>query len=142
MIRHALRTGILGVMAASMVGCGAAPTVTNGTAAAPPAAASSDVPLVEIPMQAAEVDLVAPQTMGAYDTQQWRGGRRFRFRRVFIRRVPYYVPYYYPTPYSSYIPYYTHYDPYYYYTPAYATPYFGGRSIVVRYGRRRGGRRR
>ena len=134
MIRKGVKSGLLGLRAASVVGCGATPPVPS----AEPPASTSEAPVVDIPREASEADLVAPERMANdYELQQWgwRGGRRYRFRRVIINTVPYYVPYYYPTTYPYYVPYYNYYDPTYYYVPAYSAPYFGARSVVVRYGR-------
>lgn len=135
MIKKALRLGFFGALAMSVVACGTPATLQSGQAPEK----SADAPLVDLPMQASEADLVAPQRLASdFETQQWgwRGGRRYRFRRVIIGAEPYYVPYYYPTTYPYYVPYYTYYDPSFYYVPAYSAPYFGSRSVIVRYGRR------
>ncbi len=136
MIKQVVKTGILGLMAASMVGCSAtAPTQPTGQNPA----SEANAPVVELPRQASANELVAPQNLDeAFETQQYafRRGHRFRFRRILIANVPYFVPYYYPTyvptNYPYYVPYYNYYDPTYYYVPAYYSPRFGGRSIVIR----------
>lgn len=146
MVQKVLRTGILGLLAVSMVGCSSmAPTQpTSATAPSQPTgvqAPDETAPIVEIPMEAKAQDLIPAETMGSYDAQQVSiyGGRRYRFRRIIIRSIPYYVPYYYPTNYyyNYWTPYYTTYDPYWYYSRAYAYPYFGSRFVSIRIRRHR-----
>lgn len=145
MVNQALRTGVLGLLAVSMVGCSSmAPSQpTSATAPSQPTgvqAPDATAPIVEIPMEATAQDLLPAETMGSFDTQQISrfGGRRYRFRRIIIRSTPYYVPYYYPTTYYNYwTPYYTTYDPSWYYSRAFVSPYFGSRYVSIRIRRRR-----
>lgn len=136
MIKHVMRTGLLGLLAASVFGCSA---TAPGQSSLPSATREANAPVVELPREASENELLAPHHLGgSFETQQFafRRGHRFRFRRILVANVPYYVPYYYPTYYPTnypyYVPYYNYYDPTYYYVPAYYAPRFGGRSIVVR----------
>jgi hypothetical protein len=115
-----------------MIGC-------HATASAPSEvpAAWAEIPALELPRQAGAEDLVADERRdGARATQVVARCGDFRFRRVILGSAPHYVPYYQPPAYASYVPYYASYDPDYYYVPAFASPGFGGRSRLVRYGRR------
>jgi len=131
MNRTGVTLSLLGLLAASAIGCQTAPPSGE-------APASSDAPLVELPREAREADLFAPSRLASEADMQlwnWHGGRRYRFRRILVGNVPYYVPYAHPSTSAHYVPYYSAYDPSYYYVPAYAAPVLGARSITVRYGR-------
>ena len=131
MIRTGVTLSLMGLLAMSGVGCSATPPSGE-------APASSEVPVVELPREAREAELVVPARI-ASDAESrlwgWHGGRRYRFRRILVGNVPHYVPYAHPSTSPTYVPYYSDYDPSYYYVPAYSVPALGARSITVRYGR-------
>lgn len=72
-------------------------------------------------------DLRAQPT--AFELQQ-RRGRRYRHRRIVIRGVPYYVPYF--AYQSYYLPDYLRTDPSWYYVYAYTGPNFTGSRRMIR----------
>ncbi|MNR81971.1 hypothetical protein D3C72_127230 [compost metagenome] len=129
MNRTGVTLSLLGLLATSGLGCSAAPPSGE-------APASSEVPVVELPREVREAELVAPARSAA-DVESlqgdWRG--RYRFRRVAVGTEPTYVPYVQPSSQAAYVPYYSDYDPAYYYVQAYSAPSLGARSHVVRYGR-------
>lgn len=138
MFQKGVTACLLGGLATGMVGCGGLPPAPSGNAML----ALPEAPLLRLPMEMHEAELVAPARVAtdeALHRQGWRGGSGYRFRRILIGREAYYVPYDKPSASPHYVPYYQDYDPSYYYVSAYAEPDLGARSLLVRYGRRGGG---
>lgn len=105
----------LGVSMVGMMGCSAiAPTQ----------------PVSELPARAQLQDATSQlDASAAYETQQ-RRGRRYRFRRIIISGIPYFVPY---VAYQNYyLPSYLRTDPTWYYVYAYTGPNFSGQRRLVR----------
>ena len=138
MIQKGVTACLLGWLAAGLVACGALPPLPSSEAPD----ALLDAPLLRLPMESHESELLAPARMAtdeALHRQGWRGGSDYRFRRILIGGEAYFVPYDKPSASSHYVPYYQDYDPSYYYVSAYAEPDLGARSRLIRFDRRGGG---
>ncbi len=116
----ALRVATLGLTLVGLFGCSAAPTQPG----------SVSTPAVALPAQSA---LSAPSpdlhAGSGYDVQQ-RRGRRYKFRRIVISGVPYFIPYYNFKDY--YLPNYQRYDTNWYYVYAYTGRNFSGERRLIR----------
>lgn len=111
-----LRTTTLGACLVGLLGCSATPPTQPAVESAPlPTAVAATGP-----------DLNA----GSGLEVQQRRGRRYRYRRIIISGVPYYVPYY--SYQNYYLPNYLRTDPQWYYVYAYTGPNFSGSRRMIR----------
>lgn len=122
MRNRVLRAAAYGVGMVGLLGCSAMPPTQSPleTSAAPS----------KMPIRAELVDR-GHDFHGAstYELQQ-RRGRRYRYRRIIISGVPYFIPYY--AYQNYYLPNYLRYDPQWYYVYAYTDRDFRGQRRLIR----------
>jgi hypothetical protein len=87
-----LKAGMLGLLAASVVGCGSSPPTVNTQPA--PSPATADLPALTLPDAISESEMFAGDDP-VLETQQRVVVRRptVRWRRTVWRGTPYFVPY-------------------------------------------------
>ena len=121
-MRSSVWLAVIGTCMVGMLGCSALPPTqpTLDTASGPATA----------PLRA-ELRGLGPDLDGAsaYELQQ-RRGRRYRYRRIIISGVPYYVPYF--AYQNYYLPDYLRYDSRWYYVYAYTDRDFRGSRRLIR----------